>query len=123
MTGALDTEMRQAAQELIQEFGKPVTWTVGPTSADYDVSSGKASAPGTTHSAIVAIVSPEAGVMVSGGTLTTGEVEALLAAKDLAFTPKLGDSFALSSVQYQVTGVEAVYSGAQIAVWDLQCRK
>lgn len=119
---ALDDRMRQVALDLIETFGKVVTYT--PTTRARNESTGET--PETPGTPVALKVSPPekfSRKLVDGNAIKKDDLQISLAAKDLAFTPVLNDLVTIDTVVYSVTDVNPVFSGEQEAIWTLQLRR
>jgi len=122
MTGALDTRMRATASRLINQFGAtmvlrrqagvyyPATGKNTETAADYDV-----------------VGSPPYPVdlrRVDGEMVRQGDAETILAASDLTFTPdQTTDHIVFGGEAWSIVAVQPIYSGEQVAAYELRLRK
>lgn len=123
MTGALDTKMRALALSLISRYGQSATWSAIGGSSTFNPATGRTTEAGSSYSVTVSPPSPVDISLVDGSTIQATDETVLIAASGLAFTPKIGDRVTLSSVAYRVVRVSPIFSGAQVAAYEAQCRK
>jgi hypothetical protein len=126
MPTEFDLEFVLLALEMIEEFGKPVTWTsVAVDGATYSPATGEGVPVETEYS--VKVTPPQAFDPASlrtaaqfepGDTVAQGEMYVMLAAEGLAFTPKQHDRVTIDGAVWQVTGVGPVYSGELVCAYS-----
>lgn len=124
MTGALDTTARNTASRLLAKFGKAMTLT--RAAGTYDLATGTTT-PGTPQTASVNGY-PDATYRKLGQTygaelVQAGDLDVMVAAKGLAFTPAPGDQLSWGSEVYKVQQVKPTYSGEQVALYNLLVRR
>lgn len=121
MTGALDSEQRDGAVEIISDLGKSVTWT--SVQATYNESSGSVTASDTPYTVAASPPEPYSVRMVDGSTILATDFRLTIAARDLTFTPKVGDKVLVDTDTFRVVGLTRIYSGDLVCTWEAQCRK
>ncbi len=116
---SLDDKLVPKALSLIDDFGQNATFqTVTRT---YDPTTGT-----TTESSSVDVVrkisppSPYVKEFDSASLTERAEMQCLVAASGLTFTPALGMDMVLTdSTRWQIVGVYPIYSGASLAAYTL----
>ena len=121
MPGKLDGVMVPLAKKLIGDFGKTVTYK--QLSSSYDASTGKTTSAETASSAVIAPPAPYRQNRIDGSTIQNGDVTSSVAASAIAFVPAIGDRVDLNAVDWQVVGVNPVFSGELVALYELQLRQ
>lgn len=132
MPTSLDIKLRASALELIQRFGRPLMAVV-PEKSRVDLTTGAAVVLDPRQHDITGFLSnyerDELGEQTQqadrAATILSTDVKAFLAAKDLPFTPTTGITIMLPAEgeTFHVLSVKAYYSGAQVALWELQLRR
>lgn len=124
----LDTELGPLAVELIDEYGKEVTYTL-TASGEYDPETG-AAAPAEDPFIIKAIVEDYSlqgsGQAFASGLIEVGDKKFTIAAQSehmAGKTPTPSDTVEADGVTYTVQNVKAVYSGELVAIYEIQGRK
>lgn len=121
MTGALDTEMRALAVELISEFGKSVTWT--KYASTVTPSTGVVTRTGTNYTVTISPpIGPDSRYKPTT-LIREGDRLVTVAASGLAFTPLEGDELTIDAATWRVVAVQAVYSGSLVAAYTAQIRR
>lgn len=124
----LDKTLRQAAKRLIGDYGKSATLrretqgTFEPADSSY---SGGSS---TDYSITVSPPQEFDQQFIDGDLIRQDDFMVSVAAKGLSVTPNSGDEstndkLVLDSVVYEIVRAKPVYSGAQVALYKLHCRK
>lgn len=121
MPGKLDSVMVPLAKQLIGDFGKTVTYKVRTNS--FDVDSGKTTFTETESSAVIAPPEPYKQNRIDGTVVQQGDVMTSIAQSAISFVPKISDRVLLNSVDWEVVGVNPVYSGELVAMYELQLRQ
>lgn len=128
--GFLDSTMRSLAQNLVPQFGK--TLTLIRDDGTYDSSSGSVTSQITTYSFSGVIEEPTGRygeTLVGGGEIRRGDLMLVAAAAEMPVTPDLeSDEVRITDetgdeVDYQIVGVEPVYSGSRVAIWRMILRQ
>lgn len=121
MPGKLDSVMVPLANKLIGDFGLTVTYKQVTTS--FDVSTGKTTDTEATSSAVVAPPEPYKQNRIDGTTIRNGDIMTAIAQSAIAFTPAINDRVTLNGVDWEVIAVNPVFSGEQVAMYELQLRQ
>lgn len=121
MTGKLDKQMRLAAQRLVDDFGKPVT--IRRTTSTYDVQLGK-TYTSTTDYNVNGALENYADRRIDGSLILSGDLQVTIPARDLAITPdQETDALILDSETWSIVNLSRIYSGEQVAVYQMQVRQ
>lgn len=120
----LDIRFRKLSTDLIDRYGKSVTLT-NVTTGSYNTAT--SSITNTTSDTTVKALVEDYSLHSSGagfdsGLILSGDKKFSIAAAGIT-TPKPGDSITLDSVLWKVVRVTEVWSGEQIAMYELQARK
>ena len=123
MVTALDTELRLAAYDIIAEYGKEISFTV-PASTTYDPATGGVTL-GTETVHLVKTSPPERfdEKYIDGDLIRARDLFVLLPTLNTTFTPTLAMRVEIDSIAYDIVTVTPIYSGEQIAVYELQLRQ
>lgn len=121
MPGKLDSVMVPLANALIGDFGKTVSYKQRASS--YDAASGKTTFTETVTSAIIAPPEPYKQSRVDGSVVQMGDVMTAIAGSAISFVPEISDRVLLNDVDWQVVGVNPVFSGELVAMYELQLRQ
>lgn len=118
---ALDDRLGPKALALILKYGK--TATVEVASQSYALTTGGTTSTPTTYT--VKISPPESYEVTldNANTVQVGDMKCLIAALNLAFTPKIGMDIIFDTQRWKVISVEPIYSGDLVVVWVFQLRK
>lgn len=123
MVTSLDTKLVPKSADLVELYGKAVTWSV-TTGAAYNPASGTVSGGSTTnHSVKVTPPEPYASRYIDGDLVRTGDARVYIAAESLAFTPAEGQKLTIDAATWKVVRVNAIYTGESIALWEAQVRR
>lgn len=122
--GILDGPLRSAAQTVIGQFGKPAT--LRTPGGSYDPATGKVTDSPSDEAITVTVGDTtrlvELGFVEEGG-VTHRDLFVEVAAAELSSDPTNDQELILDSVTHQVKGVKPVYSGEQVALWQLHVRR
>ena len=121
MTGALDNIMRPLAQDLIEKFGGSVSYF--QTTETYDATTGKTSQTETERTVVITPPQPYNQNRINDTTIQVGDLETMVKALNLGFTPAIGDKVLFDGSRWQVVSVMPLYSGALAAAYTLQLRQ
>lgn len=117
---SLDDDLVPAVLELVDELGAAATYVSIQT--EYD--------PATTDVAVarqnftIKMTPPQAAKeFAEGETFGVRDLETIIAASGLEFTPKLGDKVTFQGTTYAVVGVPPIYSGDSICAYTLRLRR
>lgn len=116
----LDAPMRGVASTLLALFGTTVTLVFLDTSG-YDPATASVSPSESTEAGKGAFVKYRHDE-VDGERVQAGDVKVIVAAKDWTNDPTTADKLRFGSIEYDVVGVNADYSGDQIALYTMQVR-
>lgn len=121
MTGALDARMRSLAERLVDKFGKPVT--LRRTSSTYNPVTGTTSETTANH-AVNAVVELYEDRLIDGSLVQVGDMRVTVPAASLSVEPSTTtDTLILDGDTWQLVRVLPVWSGEQVATYQLQVRK
>jgi hypothetical protein len=119
----LDTEFLEDVYEIIDEFGKVVTfWVYG--SAVYDPTTGKEISGDATQYNLKVI--PPYSIelrYVDGDLIKAGDMLSGVPAKDIEFTPAKGIKVTVDSYIWTIVRVQPIYSGEWICLYLFQLRR
>lgn len=120
----LDEEIGPIAYEVIQEYGKAITYTVTGL-AMYDKATGKAVAP-EDEKPIKAVVEDATGVYQNGTLIEKADKKIMLSRQAFVETfgevePTPSDRFGVDGIVYTVgeKGVKRIYSGDLVAAYQI----
>lgn len=120
MSGALDDTMLPLASELIGEFGKPISF-VSVTLGAYNENTSTATKTEVSYS-VTAIVEPAKPRRFDDET-DAADTKVTVAGADLSVSPKRGDVLIIDSLRSRIIEPIPVFSGAQVALWELWVRR
>ena len=118
-----DTDMRAVAVELIDEFGLDITWTSEAIVFNTLTQEGV-----RTPTAVTVKASPPMNFsefMVDNDVVQKDDFMMFLAAttvEALSFTPSIGGQVEFGSKKFEVLDVNPMWSGEQIAAYEVHCR-
>lgn len=118
----LDAKLRDAAKATLDKYGTSVTWH-SIAKSGYTPASGSAASSDTAHSVKISPPSPVTGLTVGNDAIEDGEANTNIAAKDLAFTPAIGDEVEIDGERWVAQQVSPVYSGDLVAIYKVRLRK
>lgn len=120
----LDDVLVPAVQELLDDLGRDVIFTVADVSSTYDASTGESTKSTNNYTVKATPPYPYSDRMISSGIVQMGDMRMLVAAEDLDFTPTPGDLVTWDSGDvWRTIQVSPIYSGELICAWELQLRK
>lgn len=122
MATELDLELGPVVVELLTEFGKDITFTIGGDN-DYDPKTGITDQDGQTT--VVLKGSPPTPVRYFGGDSVAreGDSRTYIASSGLTFTPKPGLVVEIDSEKWQVVSVTPIYTGELVGAYGLLLRR
>ena len=123
MPTSLDRELRPAALEIINEVGRNMDFSF-PLAKSYDPVTGVGSE--SICKTLTAKASPPIDFeqrYVNDDSVKRGDVKIFLAAKGLAFTPIIDMEVKFDGISFKAIAVLPIYSGEQIAAFEVQLRK
>lgn len=115
----LDLELPGLATELIEEYGKAITFGVVATGT-YDPATGENTTGAGGGLTLKAIVEPDKGQAVRAGLVEGADFKLTIAKGD--FTPTTEDIVTIDGVAYTVVLVKPTYSGELIALYEIWVR-
>ena len=121
MTGKLDAVMVPLAKNLISDFGATVTYT--QTTETFDPGTGKTSVTEVASSVIITPPEPYKTGRINETTIQTGDMMSSIAAAGISFVPVIGDKVLFAGAEWQLVGIDPVYSGELPAMYNLQLRR
>lgn len=121
MPGKLDSVMVPLAKQLIGDFGLTVTYKVRSNS--FDVTTGKTTFTESSSSAIITPPEPYKQNRIDGSVIQQGDVMTSIAQSAISFVPTISDRVLFNSVDWEVVAVNPIFSGEQIAMYELQLRQ
>jgi len=119
----LDIELLEDVFDIIDEFGKTVTfWVYG--SESYDPATGK-NTTGDVTEYDKKVIPPYSVDLkyVNGDVIKAGDMLSGVPAKDIEFTPERGIKVSIDSGIWAIQRVSPIYSGEWIALYLFQLRK
>ncbi len=123
MSTALDDRMVPKALELINLYGQSAVFA-DPATKTYDPTTGltsEGSVTNRTHK--VTPPEPYDKRWIDGDLIQQNDIRIYLPASGLAFTPFKGQKVTLLTTKvFRIVSVKPIYSGEDIAVFDLQLR-
>lgn len=117
----LDAEIGPLALELIDEFGKSISYAK-VTSGEYDTTTGEGIITAPVVS-IKGIVEEFKGQDFASGLIEGGDKKITVAAQAFDEVPTSSDTVTLDNLTYTIVGVKTVYSGELPAIYELQARR
>ena len=119
----LDDRILPLIPQLLTSLGKTVRFFV-VESGEYSPESGSVG-PGTTTAVDLKATPPEAMKvgLQDGDIVKVGDVRILIAAEGLAFTPEATQQVKIDSDRWRIVHTEPIYSGEEIAAYQIQLRK
>ncbi len=122
MSGKLDSVMGPLATNLIADFGGPVTLT--RTVKVYDPATGKTDDTATTFIVNMSPPAPYTRNRVNGTLIQSEDLWAYIPASASSGAPDgKTDQITLAGTVYKIVTVKPVYSGVQIAMYEVQLRR
>lgn len=119
----LDTELREAVEDILDELGKTITFWVYGTNT-YDPATGKQTTGDANQYNKKAIPPFPAELRyVNGDVIRAGDLFTGVAAKDIEFTPEQGMPVTIDSDIWAIEAVQPLRSGEQVCLYVLQLRK
>ena len=126
MSGGLDDSLTATAIELIQEFGKDVSYTnrVYSDPSDNQTAEGdlSSSSTSTVYDAVISPPEPFDSDMIDGNTVRFGDTNAFIQGQELSFSPNISDSLIIDGFIFTIIGFSPLYSGNLIAAYNLHLR-
>ena len=118
----LDDRLVPLALELVAKFGKVVTFK--EVTKDYTAATGDVVESGVTNHS-VKVTPPEKydDALINGDLIQIGDTKISLPKSGLLFTPIRGMQVTIDSITWKIEKVSPIYTGEQIALYELQLRK
>jgi len=121
MSGSLDKSARQLALKLLQKFGK-----IGSLSQEnegvYDPDTGQTTeVPPTLYPITFFIDSQKTGQLRANGLISNTDSIILVSALELGTIPKANDDITATSISTSIKSLEPVWSGEEVALYELVC--
>jgi hypothetical protein len=122
MPGKLDSVMVPLAKKLVGDFGHTVTYKA--ITKTFAPGTGVTTNTTTSYTGVV-ITPPEPYKQnrINETTIKTGDVMTSVSQSAISFTPQIGDAVTLNGADWEVVAVNWVYSGEQVALYELQLRR
>jgi hypothetical protein len=117
----LDTELVPEVLALINELGKQAVFHV-PGTETYDPTTGDVTRVDSNYTKRVTPPEGYNEKFIDGDLIRAGDKKIYVAASGLGFTPKAGHKVTLDAVVWKVHKATPIYTGKQVAVWELQIR-
>lgn len=119
---ALDTKLRATASKLIALYGKSVTLT-SVSSGAYNTATQSTATTSTASTEKATIEDYSNGaVFASGGLIVMGDKKLTFAAADVSM-PAPGGMVTIDDVVWSIKSVKEIWSGEQVAAYEVQVRK
>lgn len=120
---ALDETLVPAALALISKVGVSATFHTSGGKAYDEATRTIAEVSGADVAATISPPQPYPTRDVDGDLIRVGDAVVYLAGSGLAFEPELHGKVTVYSQEWTIAAVNALYSGAQVAAWELQLRR
>ena len=123
MPTQLDKELRPVVLEIINEVGRNMQFSF-PLAKSYDPATGTGSE--SIFKTVTAKASPPIDFeqrYVNDDSVKRGDVKIFLAAKNLSFTPIIDMEVKFDGISFKAIAVLPIYSGEQVAAFEVQLRK
>lgn len=114
----LDLELPDVASELIEEFGKAVTFN-GIGNAAYDPATGGVVTVNPAGLTVKAIIEPDKGQAVRAGLIEGADFKLTIAAQSLPTSSTTEDKVSFDGATYKVVLVKKTYSGELVAIYEI----
>lgn len=121
MVTSLDTELRQAAVDLLATYGKGVTFVVRTKTPHADTGQ---TTYGTEPDVVVKATPPAPFAAGFGPADVSryGNTVIYVADQGLTFTPTVGMQVVIDGAKLSVVRAERFYSGDLVALWEIDAR-
>lgn len=116
----LDDKLIPKIAKIVDRLGKAVTFHV--EAGSYDPTVGRRVSDQTDHSVKVTPPANYSERFIDGDNIQRGDVNILLPAQDLVFTPVNGMQVTIDAKPWAIVEVKPIYTGEQIGAYDLQLR-
>lgn len=122
MVTTIDTKLRDKADSVLATYGKDLTFAV--RTKTYDPTTGATTYGAATNTVVKGSPpGPYERRFVDGDVVRLSDARTIVAAKNLTFTPTIGIKVSFDSTDWQVVSARPMYSGEQVAAWELQLRR
>ena len=115
----LDTKIVPKVLAVIARVGIPATWTPSPTRVLNRTTRAVVETPATPVSVTVTPPAPITARKATALGVVAHAMEVLCAGSGLSFTPEDDQVVTLLGRTYKVVRADPLYSGTQIAAWDV----
>jgi len=123
MATSLDLILVPKVYSLIDELGRSVSFS-SVTSSAYDPTTGVTSQATSAKTAKATPPAPYNIMYVDGDIIESGDMETLIAAQGLTWTPVVGMAMTWASGNvWRVVSVKPIYSGESVCAYSLQLRR
>jgi hypothetical protein len=112
----LDSRMRSLATNLLQSYGKQVTFK-RITQGEYDPTTGSVAVT-TSSSTVHTILQNPDETQLASGQYRIDQVIAMLSAEELGFAPTPNDKITIDGSDWNISMVSFISSGEQNAVYN-----
>lgn len=120
---SLAAPLRVVSQKVIDKFGKSVTLRI-VTAGDFDPDTLTASNTDSDQTVNAVLTRPGGGAQFSeSGTIRLGDRMVTIPAKNLTTAPNTSSLVVIDSKEYEVVEVNPVYSGDEVAIYELLVRR
>lgn len=123
--GVLDGPLRSVSKQLLDQFGTSVTLK-RETGGSYDTSSREVtggSDESQTVSGTLDKYKARYGQTADDGHIESGDRKLTIPALELDWVPEVGDQAVLEGHEFEVLDAHPVYSGDEVAVYELHLRR
>lgn len=121
MSTFLDDIFGPLTLDMVGLFGKSVTHS-RVTPGTYNTATGTAT-PTTATQTLPAIIEEYKGAELVSGLVMSGDKKVSIAGAAFATPPKPTDTITIDGLAFTVVEVAAIYSGEDVALYVLKCRK
>ncbi len=121
MTTTLDTKLISKVKTLVEKYGTNAVFTAN--AGDYDPTTGTVDSDTATHTAKVTPPQQYKQHLIDGDVIRIGDAQVYLPAQDLTFTPAIGIMVSVAGSSWQIMNVNPIYTGDNVALYELQLRK
>lgn len=120
MSGALDARARATAEKLLKKFGKVAQYSHENEPLYNDDTGETTDVPPTLYDITCYIDNQKTGELRANGLIANTETVILVSAKELGIEPKANDDIVFpSSVSYSVKSYNAIWSGEEVALYEI----
>ena len=120
MAGLLDDKARALAERLLQKFGKIAQYSKENEAIYNDATGETTEVPPTLYNITCYIDTQKTGELRAKGLILNTETVILVSAKELGIEPKANDDIVFpSSMSYSVKSFNAIWSGSEVALYEV----